>query len=63
MRVYGRDLTQDDMDVIATYMDDEIRESLVWELAPCKPEIFLERYLEEDPDFEELLKNEFEFER
>lgn len=61
MKRNGKDfiLTQDLMDVIATYMNDEIREDLHQELAPCNPDEFLTRYLELDPEFEELLENEF----
>ena len=63
MTIYERKITQDDMDNIATYMDDEIRERLHSELAPCEPEEFLAAYLEKDPEFEELLGREFDFVR
>ena len=61
MKRYGKnfELTQELMNVIATYMDDEIRERVHFELAPCEPEEFLTRYLELVPDFEELLNSEF----
>lgn len=61
MKRYGEEfeLTQKIMDTIASYMDDEIRETVHHELAPCEPEEFLKRYLELDPDFSELLDNEF----
>lgn len=61
MKRYGKnfELTQELMDTIASYMDDEIRETVHFELAPCTPEEFLLRYLELDPDFEELLNSEF----
>ena len=55
-------LTQDKMDIIATYMDDEKREQVHNELAPCNPEKFLKRYIEIDPDFEDVLKSEFSIE-
>ena len=55
-------LTQDKMDIIATYMDDEKREQVHNELAPCSPEEFLKRYIELDPDFEDVLKSEFSIE-
>lgn len=55
-------LNQKLMDKIASYMDDEKRETIHFELAPCEPEEFLKRYLEVDPDFEELLKSEFDIE-
>lgn len=47
------------IDVIANYMDDNIREQVHNELAPCKPKEFLKRYIELDPEFESLLKSEF----
>lgn len=50
-------ITQELMDTIATYMDDEIREQVHAEIAPCEPEEFLRRYLELDPEFLELLEN------
>lgn len=53
------DVNQVMMDDIATYMVDEIREQVHYELAPCTPEEFLTRYLQLDPEFEELLSSEF----
>lgn len=55
-------LTQELLDVIATYMNDEIREQVHMELAPCTPEEFLRQYVELDPHFEELIKTEFKIE-
>ena len=55
-------LTQELLDTIATYMNDEIREQVHMELAPCTPEEFLRRYVELDPNFEDLLKTEFRIE-
>ena len=52
-------ISQKTMDAIAIYMDNEIREKVHYELAPCDPEMFLRRYLELDPDFENVLKTEF----
>ena len=64
MKRYGEnfELTQELMDTISSYMDDDKRERVHFELAPCEPEEFLRRYLELDPDFEELLNNEFSIE-
>ena len=64
MKRYKEDfeLTQELMDTIASYMDDDKRETVHAELAPCEPEEFLKRYLELDQDFEKLLKNEFSIE-
>ena len=61
MKRYNDDfvLSKDLLDVIATYMDDEKREQVHFELAPCTPEEFLIRYVDLDPDFEDLLKGEF----
>lgn len=50
------------MDAIAVYMDDNKREQVHFELAPCGPEEFLKRYLELDPGFEDVLKSEFSIE-
>lgn len=64
MTRYGEELAinQELMDAIATYMDDEKREQVHFELAPCTPEEFLMRYIELDPTFEELIKSEFSIE-
>lgn len=64
MTRYGEEYTlaQEDLDVIATYMNDEIRENLHFDMAPCSPEDFLKAYVERVPEFEELLKSEFSIE-
>lgn len=64
MTRYGEEytLTQEDLDVIATYMNDEIRENLHFDMAPCTPEAFLKAYVKEDLGFEELLESEFSIE-
>ncbi|OUO77943.1 hypothetical protein B5F53_12085 [Blautia sp. An249] len=56
------ELTEQFLNDIALYMDDEKREQVHDELAPCEPEEFLKRYLELDPDFEDVLKSEFSIE-
>lgn len=58
---YGKEftLTQELLEVIATYMNDDIRERLHYEIAPCEPEFFLKEYLKRDPGFEKLLHDEF----
>ena len=53
------ELSQDELDVIATYMDDDIRESVAFDLSPCTPNQFLREYVSRDEHFEELLKSEF----
>lgn len=47
------------METIATYMDDDIRESLHFDLAPCSNEKFLLEYCKADPLFSSLLWSEF----
>lgn len=47
------------METIAMYMDDNSRERVHYELAPCTPEEFLIRYCELEPDFADLLRDEF----
>lgn len=39
-------LQEHDMDTIAHYMDDDVREAVHREIAPCTPIEFLRRYLE-----------------
>ena len=52
-------LTMSLLDDIATCMDDEKREEIHNEFAPCEPIVFLKEYLKIDPDFEALLNSEF----
>ena len=63
MRINGRRITDTDMDDIARFMDDDIREKIHIEMAPCSHEKFITAYLKEDPYFEEFLKEQFGFER
>ena len=44
---------------IVNLMDDEIREQVHRELAPCTDMEFLRRYVELDPEFESVLESEF----
>lgn len=53
------ELSQDELDVIATYMDDDIRESVAFDLTTSTPIQFLREYVSRDEHFEELLKSEF----
>ena len=55
-------LTQELMDTIATYMNDDIREDIHFRFAPCEPELFLQEYVKKDPEFAELLYSEFRIE-
>lgn len=47
------------MDAIAVLMDSDKREAVHREFAPCTYEKFLEEYCKKDPQFEDVLKNEF----
>ena len=51
-------ITDNTMEVIASYMNDEIREELNFKMTPCTNEEFLKAYVERVPDFSELLENE-----
>jgi len=57
---YGEKLnfTNELMQIIASYMDDNKREVVHAELAPCTNEAFLKKYLELDPPFEFFLEEE-----
>lgn len=44
---------------VVNLMDDEKRKQVHFEIAPCSNEKFLKRYLELDPDFENVLESEF----
>lgn len=46
-------------DAIVRMMDDEKREQVHREMAPCTEEEFLTRYIELDPAFEDVLWSEF----
>ena len=61
MTIFERKITKNDMDNIASYMDDEIREELHNEIAPCSHEEFISAYIKRDPSFEEFLEQEFNF--
>jgi hypothetical protein len=46
-------------EAIASYMNDDARETVHAELAPCTNSEFLTRYLDLDPDFRQLLIEQF----
>ena len=52
-------ITKSKFETIASYMNDEIREQVHAELAPCTETEFLRRYLELDEEFYNLLNSEF----
>ena len=58
------DFSNNDLwETIVNYMDDDKRETVHFELAPCSEKEFLERYVELEPEFEQLLAEEFSIER
>lgn len=58
---YGEklDLDKNLWDAIVTYMNDDVREDVHFDLAPCSEEEFLDEYVKRDPEFEKLLHEEF----
>lgn len=58
-------ISDEKMEFIAMYMDNEIREKVHNEIAPCTNELFILKYheaiedIEEKEDFEEMLYTEF----
>lgn len=61
-RMKIREVNQVKLDEIAGYMNDEIREQVHAELAPCTPDEFLTRYLQLDCELINLLLSEFNIE-
>lgn len=51
--------SQEKLDAIAIFMNDEIREAVHYDLAPCEPITFLEEYVKRDPAFTKVLDTEF----
>lgn len=58
---YGEklDLDKNLWKTIVTYMDDDIRENVHFDLVPCSEEEFLDEYVKRDPEFKKLLHEEF----
>lgn len=52
-------ITKNVMNAIAGLMDNDKREAVHREFAPCTYKKFLEEYCKKDPQFEDVLKNEF----
>ena len=46
-------------EAIVNLMDEDTRERVAFEIAPCTEEEFLKRYLELDADFQNVLDSEF----
>ena len=62
MTINGHAVTDKDMQTIAVYMDDDIREAVHNDLAPCTHDEFIAEYLKRDPEFIVTLEQEFSFE-
>lgn len=40
---------------ICSYMDDDLREAVHSDLAPCSGQAFIDEYIKRDPDFIEVI--------
>lgn len=56
------EVTCSDMDIIAGYMDDCLREYVWFHFPTCNTEKFLREYIKREPSFENVLKREFSVE-
>lgn len=52
-------LTQAELDTIATYMQDYLREQIHAMYAPCEPMQFLSVYAQKDTTIRSVLRSEF----
>ena len=57
-----KEVTNEEMNDIALYMNDELRETIHCELAPCTNEEFIIAYCNENPAFEICLNDLFNIE-
>ena len=57
--INGRPIDDSMMELLASYMNDDIRESLHRDLAPCTHDEFITAYIARDPEFETFLCSEF----
>lgn len=53
------EVTYSDMNIIAEYMDDCLKEYVEFHFSPCTPEKFLREYIKREPSFNDVLKREF----
>ena len=58
--LFSEIITQDKLDVVATYMDDDIRETVHSAVAPCTPAEFLETYIMALHNLSDSMADEFE---
>ena len=56
------DVTQRELDIIAEYMDDCLREYIHFHYSQCTPGEVLREYIKREPSFEDVLINEFSVE-
>ena len=56
------DVTQRELDIIAEYMDDWLRDYIHFHYSPCTPGEFLREYIRREPSFKDVLRNEFSVE-
>lgn len=54
-----RKITDEQMNTLASYMKDDIREELHLQISPCSNKEFIRAYLKKDPEFAALLEEEF----
>lgn len=57
---YDYHISKEEMDALVSYMNNDIREKVHMELAPCTNEEFLVRYIELDSELEKVMEQEFE---
>lgn len=57
-----KEVTNEEMNDIALYMNDDLREAIHRELAPCTNEDFIIAYCNARPTFEDFLNEEFHIE-
>ena len=56
---WDSDENKDVYEAVVNYMYNNIRELVHMEEAPCTKQRFIEKYIEKDPEFEQLLYSEF----
>ena len=56
------EVTYLDLEIIAEYMHDCLREYVAFHFFPCTPEKFLREYIKREPSFKDVLKREFSVE-
>ena len=57
-----KEVTNEEMNDIALYMNDDLREAIYREIAPCTNEEFIIAYCNTEPSFEDCLNDLFNIE-